>query len=355
MSSFDDIMRMVTGTNWQFMHPWFLLGLLAVPVLAWMRGSRGGAPAVEFSSTEILQTLGKSAESKPGNFLTALFYVGLAALIVGLARPQGGKSTTQIQASGIDIMILIDVSGSMLTEDYELDGHRANRQEAIRTVTKKFIEQRPNDRIGIIAFASRPYLVSPMTLDHDWLFQNLDRVKIGQVEDGTAIGSAIASGINRLKDRGSKSKVLILLTDGDNNAGKVSPPTAAQAAKALGVKLYAIGAGTNGEAPVPLFDQRTGQPMVDQNGQTVLQMQPVEFDETGLKNVAAIAGGHYYRAADTDSLRNIFADIDKLEKTTVEYKKTLQFHDLYPWFLMAGFAMIGTEMLLGQTVWRRLP
>jgi len=350
-----DLVRMFTGVNVQFAHPWFLLALLAVPVLAWMRGDRGGAPAVEFSSTKLLQTLGRTAESKSGNFLAGLYFIGLASLIVALARPQGGRTTTERQASGIDIMVLIDVSGSMLTEDYEMDGQRTNRQEAIRTVTKKFIEKRPNDRIGIIAFASRPYLVSPLTLDHDWLFQNLDRVRIGQVEDGTAIGSAIASGVNRLRDRASKSKVLILLTDGDSNCGKISPPTAAEAAKALGVKLYAIGAGTNGTAPVPVFDQRTGQPQMDENGHVVLQMEHVEFNESGLKQVAQIAGGHYYRAADTDSLENIFADIDKLEKSTVQYKHTEEFHDLFPWFLSTGFALVALEMVLSQTAWRKLP
>ena len=351
----SEVLRIFTGVGWHFAHPWFLLGLLAVPILAWLHGGRGGAPAVEFSSTELLRSLGRVAESKSGNFLTAFYFVGLASLIVGLARPQGGRATTQRQASGIDIMILIDVSGSMLTEDYVLDGQRTNRQEAIRTVTKKFIEARPDDRIGIIAFASRPYLVSPLTLDHDWLFQNLDRVKIGQVEDGTAIGSAIASGVNRLRDRASKSKVLILLTDGDNNCGKVSPPTAAEAAKALGVKLYAIGAGTNGTAPSPVFDSRTGRPELDENGHTVLQMEPVQFNETGLKQVAEIAGGHYYRAADTTSLRNIFADIDKLEKSTVQYKRTLEYHDMYPWFLIVGFGLVGMEMMLSQTIWRKLP
>ena len=351
----SELTRMFTGLNIQFAHPWFLLGLLAVPLLAWLRGDRGGAPAVEFSSTALLRSLGRVAESSAGNFLTGLYFLGLAALIVALARPQGGKTTIQVQASGIDIMVLIDVSGSMLTEDYEMDGQRTNRQEAIKAVTKKFIEERPNDRIGIIAFASRPYLVSPLTLDHDWLFQNLDRVRIGQVEDGTAIGSAIASGVNRLRDRASKSKVLILLTDGDNNCGKISPPTAAEAAKALGVKLYAIGAGTNGTAPVPLFDQRTGQPAVDESGHVVLQMQHVEFNETGLKSVAQIAGGHYYRAADTESLKNIFAEIDKLEKSTVQYKKYQEYSDLFPWFLMAGFALTGLEMALSQTLWRKLP
>ena len=335
--------------------PWFLLTLLAVPLLAWLRGARGGVPAVEFSSTDRLRALGREAESQAGSFLTSCTFLGLAALSVALARPQSGKTLTQVQASGIDIMILVDVSGSMLTQDYTIGGHRASRQETIKDVTKKFIEGRPNDRIGLIAFAGRPYLVSPLTLDHDWLFQNLDRVRIGLVEDGTAIGSAIASGLNRLKDRDSKSKVLILLTDGDNNAGKILPDTAAEAAKALGVHFYAIGAGTNGVAPVPVFDERTGQPMVDENGQPVLRMERVEFNETGLKKVAEIADGKYYRAADTESLENIYADIDKLEKSTVQYKKYQQYHDLYPWFLAAGFALLGLELLLAQTVWRSLP
>jgi Ca-activated chloride channel family protein len=346
---------MFTGVTLQFAHPWILLGLLAVPLLAWLRGDRGGAPAVEFSSTALLRALGRVAESSAGNFLTGLYFLGLASLIVALARPEGGKTTQQVNASGIDIMMLIDVSGSMLTEDYIMDGQRTNRQEAIKAATKKFIEGRPNDRIGLIAFASRPYLVSPLTLDHDWLFQNLDRVHIGQVEDGTAIGSAIADGISRLRDRTSKSKVLILLTDGDSNCGKISPPTAAQAAKALGIKLYAIGAGTNGMAPVPVYDGRTEKPRLDENGQPIYQMEHVEFNEEGLKEVARIADGHFYRAADTESMSSIFEEIDKLEKSSVQYTKSLEYSDLFPWFLATGLALVALEMTLSQTVWRTLP
>ena len=144
----SDLLRMFTGVNIQFAHPWYLLGLLAVPLLAWMRGDRGGAPAVEFSSTALLRSLGRVAESKAGNFMTGLYFLGLASLIIAVARPQGGKTTTQMQASGIDIMILLDVSGSMLTEDYTMDGQRTNRLAAVTSVTKKFIEGRPNDRIG---------------------------------------------------------------------------------------------------------------------------------------------------------------------------------------------------------------
>ena len=351
----SDVLRMLTGVNMEFVHPWLLLGLLVVPLLAWMRGERGGAPAVEFSSTALLRSLGRVAESKAGNFMTGLYFLGLASLIIGLARPQGGKTTTQVQASGIDIMILLDVSGSMLTEDYFMDGQRTNRLAAVTSVTEKFIEGRLNDRIGIIAFASRPYLVSPLTLDHDWLLQNLDRVHIGQVEDGTAIGSAIAAGLNRLKDPASKSKVLILLTDGVNNCGKVTPETAAEASKALGIRLYAIGAGTNGIAPVPVFNENTETPRLDPDGKPMYMDEPVQFNETQLKKVAQIAGGHCYRAADTKSMEDIFSEIDKLEKSTVRYKKTQEYTDLYPWFLTAGLALVSLEMVLAQTVWRRLP
>jgi Ca-activated chloride channel family protein len=351
----SDILRIFTGFNTQFAHPWFLLALLVVPVLAWLRGERGGAPAVEFSSTDLLRTLGRTAESKAGNFLTGLYFLGLASLIVALARPQGGRTTTQAQASGIDIMMLLDVSGSMLTEDYFLDGQRTNRLAAVTSVTKKFIEARPNDRLGLIAFASRPYLVSPLTLDHDWLLQNVDRVHIGQVEDGTAIGSAIASGLNRLNDPTSKSKVLILLTDGVNNCGKVAPETAAQAAKALGVRLYAIGAGTNGTAPVPIYEPNTETPRLDPYGKPMYVEVHVEFDEAQLKRVAQVAGGHFYRAVDLESMQAIFSEIDKLEKSTVHYKKTQEFTDFYPWFLTAGLALVSLEMVLGQTLWRRIP
>jgi Ca-activated chloride channel family protein len=351
----SEVLRMFTGVNIQFAYPWVLLGLLVIPVLAWLSGAWGGRPAVEFSSTELLRSLGRVAESKAGNFLSGLFFLGLASLIVALARPEGGKSTTQVQASGIDIMILLDVSGSMLTEDYTMDGQQTNRLAAVTSVTKKFIEGRPNDRIGLMAFASRPYLVSPLTLDHDWLEQNVDRVHIGQVEDGTAIGSAIAAGLNRLKDPSSKSKVLILLTDGVNNCGKVTPETAAEASKALGVRLYAIGAGTNGIAPVPVFEENTETPRLDPSGKPMYIDVPVQFDETQLKRVAQIADGHFYRASDTKSMENIFSEIDKLEKTTVRYKKTEEYSDLFPVFLKVGLALITLEMVLGQTVLRRLP
>lgn len=329
-----------------FAHPALLLLLLLIPVLAYIKGARGGAASVLFSSTEPLRALGRIAGSKAGNFLSALFFLALALLIIALARPQQGKTISHVEASGIDIMLLLDVSKSMLAEDFTIGGQRANRLDAIKQVTQKFIENRPNDRIGIVAFAGRPYLVSPLTLDHDWLLQNLERVRIGLVEDGTAIGSAIASGANRLKGKESKSKVLILLTDGDNNAGKVSPDTAAKAVKTLGMKLYAIGAGTRGTAPFPFTDQFN---------RTVYRDVRVEFNDEALKRLAQIAEGKAYRATDTRSLEQIYADIDTLEKSTVELQQFKQYRDLFPWFLGAGAVLLALESILSQTVWRKLP
>ena len=329
-----------------FVNPWLLCFLLAIPLLAWLKGLQGKAPAILFSAIAPLRSLGNSVESKSGNFSSGLIYLALSLLIIALARPQLGKSLSHVEASGIDIVIAIDVSGSMVIEDYNIGGHRASRIDTIKEVTRKFIEGRPNDRIGIIAFGGRPYLVSPLTLDHDWLLQNLERVRIGMVEDSTAIGSAIASASSRLKSKDAKSKVIILLTDGDNNAGKVMPDTAAEAAKALGIKFYAIGAGTNGEAPCP---------MTDQFGRTHYEMIRVHFNEEGLKKVAAIAGGQFYRAADTQSLVSIFGQIDKMEKSTIELTQYKQYQDVFQWFLEAGGALLALQLVLSQTIWRKLP
>jgi Ca-activated chloride channel family protein len=213
-------------------------------------------------------------------------------------------------------------------------------------VTEKFIKGRPNDRIGIVCFAGRPYLVSPLTLDHDWLLQNLERIRIGLVEDGTAIGSAIASASNRLKDREAKSKIVVLLTDGDNNAGKVTPHTAAEAAAALGIKLYTIGAGTRGYAPIPVQDAF---------GRTVYRNIKVEVNEPMLQDIARIGGGQYFRATDAESLERIYEQIDKLEKSTVELSQYKQYRELFPWFVGAGLGIIALGAVLGETAWRRLP
>ncbi len=342
------------GTEFTFAQPWLLLLLLALPVIAYLRGQRGPAAALVFSSTAILQGLGKSSRARAGKILRALLFLSLAAFIVALARPRLGKSLTQVEASGIDIMLVLDVSGSMLIKDFTVGGDQATRVEAAKEVTRKFIEGRPNDRIGIIAFAGRPYVVSPMTLDHDWLLQNLERVEVGLVEDGTAIGSAAAAAANRLNDKGSKSRAIVLLTDGENNAGKVPPITAAEAIKALKINLYAIGAGINGIAPAPVPDRRGGF-LTDLSGNRLYQNQPVHFNEAGLKEMARVAEGKFFRATNTRSLEQIFEDIDQLEKSTVSVKKFQEYRELFRSCILAGCGLLVAQILLSQTLWRKLP
>jgi Ca-activated chloride channel family protein len=329
-----------------FAHPWVLLLLLTLPLLAWLKGKFGGTAGVTFSNTSMLAKIGHRRRSRAGAFLALLTYLALALFIVALARPQLGRVTTRVQATGVDIMLALDVSRSMLAEDFTIGNRRANRIDAVKLVTEQFIRERPNDRIGLVAFAGRPYLVSPLTLDHDWLIRNLERLRIGLVEDGTAIGSAIASAANRLKDKEAKTKLIVLLTDGDNNAGKVQPLTAAEAAKALGIRIYTIGAGTEGEAPFPLTNQF---------GRTVYRNVLVKFDEKTLQEIAAMTSGEYFRATDTNSLRTIFGEIDKLEKSKIEVEKTAQYRDIFMWFLIPALGFLALEILLSQTIWRRLP
>jgi Ca-activated chloride channel family protein len=346
---------LTAGSGLTFAQPWFLLLLLGIPLLAWFRGKSGPAAALTFSSTTALRALGRRSAARAGKFLRALLLVSVAFFAIAMSRPQLGKSLTQVEASGIDIILALDVSGSMLTKDFTIGGEQATRIDAIREVTRKFIEARPNDRIGIIAFAGRPYVVSPMTLDHDWLLKNLERVKIGLVEDGTAIGSGMAAAANRLNDKRSKSHVIVLLTDGENNTGKIPPNTAAEAIKALKIHFYAIGAGINGIAPTPVFNPQNGKPVTDMFGNIMYQNQRVHFNEAGLKEVAKIADGQFYRATDIKSLEQIFSDIDKLEKTTVSVKKYQQYRDLFPVCIATGLGLLIAQLLLSQTIWKKLP
>ena len=330
----------------RFLYPTFLWLLALLPFIAILRGRRGEVAAVKYSGADIARQVARETRSRAGRWQLPLTLLTLALLIVGLARPQFGRSTATVQASGVDMILAMDCSGSMEALDFKVDGQPMSRLDIVKSVVSKFIDARPNDRIGLIGFAGAPYLVSPLTLDHDWLQQNLERVKIGSVEDGTAIGSALATSVNRLRDQPGKSKIVVLLTDGQNNAGKIIPETAAQAAKAMGVKVYTIAAGVRGEAPIPVTDAF---------GNKQLAMAKVDVDEETLKKIATETGGKFFRATDTESLKNIYAEIDRLEKTTHQLKKFEHHTELFAWAVVPALAVLGIGVGLGHTRFRRLP
>jgi Ca-activated chloride channel family protein len=330
-----------------FAHPWFLLLLLLLPVAAWWRGRQGKPAAFLYSSVQLVSGVANISHSSAGRVLAALRWLMLALFIIGLARPQFVESETAVKASGIDIVVAIDLSGSMEAEDFELNRQRVNRLTIAKDVLKKFVEKRPGDRIGLVAFAGKAYVAAPLTLDHDFLQMNIERLELHTIEDGTAIGSGMSAAINRLRELKSKSKIVILMTDGVNNAGKVPPLTAAEAAQALGIKVYTIGVGTHGLAPVPRG--------VDFFGRKVYGQAEVDIDEKTLTAVAQKTGGEYFRADNTDTLRKIYERIDTLEKSEVETKKYVHIKELFHWVVAPGLGLLLIEVLLGNTVWRKLP
>jgi Ca-activated chloride channel family protein len=275
-----------------------------------------------------------------------LALIPAALMIVGLARPQRLHERTEVTANGIDIVLGLDVSGSMQALDFEVNKKRVNRIQVVKRVVAKFIEERPDDRIGLVAFAGSPYLVSPITLDHGWLEQNLERVNVAATDDGTAIGTAIAASVNHLRATGGKSRVVILLTDGVNNSGKIPPLAAAEAARALGVKIYTIGVGVRGKAPIPVRDQA---------GHVQIVMADVDVDERTLAAIAELTGGKFYRATDTDSLQKIYEEIGRFEKTAQSVQKFSSVEELYRWALLPALALLGLGFLVQHTLWRRLP
>jgi len=327
----------------RFLHPEFLWLLTLLPLLAFFYGRRGVGPSLVFSSTSIAASVAAAGKVRPGRLSFFLRLGVLCLLILALARPQQGNSTTEIEASGIDILLAVDVSGSMEAMDFTLGGQPANRLEVVKKVVDEFIKQRPNDRIGLLAFGGRPYLVSPLTLDHNWLRKRLESLKIGMVEDGTAIGSAIGSGTNRLRDRKSKSRLLILLTDGMNNAGRIPPLIAAEAAETLKIKVYTIGAGTRGEAPIPVTNRF---------GQRQLVRARVDIDEKTLTEVAEITGARYFRATDTASLDKIYEEINSMETTTRTIKNFEHYRELFPFFVLGALILLGFALYNSR---RKLP
>ena len=321
-----------------FAHPYLLLLLLLLPLAAWLKGRRGLPPAFLYSSVRLVAGLTGVRRSRAGAWLAALRWLVLALFIVALAQPRLTKSTTEVKASGIDIVVALDLSGSMNTPDYEVNRQRISRFNLAKSVLEKFVEQRPDDRIGLVVFAARAYLASPLTLDHDFLLDNIDRLEIGTINsDATAIGDGLVTALNQLRDLKAKSKIIVLMTDGGNNSGQIDPDTAAAAAAALGVKVFTVGLG-NRE-----LVQAMGLP-------------PGYLpDDDALQKIAQTTGGTFYRAENSEKLRQIYAEINRMEKTEAVVNKFTEYQELFPWFISSGLALLLLEITLGQTVLRKLP
>jgi Ca-activated chloride channel family protein len=330
--------------NFQILHPLWLLLLLFVPLLAMLRGARGRRAAIKFPTTSLLRDLGSPARNGLGGFIFGLVLISLTFGIAALSRPQKVLSFEEEKAEGIAIMLTFDVSLSMLIEDMYIGGQPVNRLTAAKRVVADFIKGRKSDRIGIVAFAGETYLPCPLTLDRDWLINNLDRVQTQRVGDGTAIGSGIASAANRLRREKSPSKVIVLLTDGANNSGRLSPEDAAKLAATLGIKIYAIAFGTPGVHSIP--DPRRG---------TFTPVGQQLFDEKTLEKVAQIGNGQFYMAQSLDTLQEVFDTINQLEKTKIERRKITETDELFPWPLAVSAIALFLALLLSLTVLHSAP
>lgn len=329
-----------------FNNPSVLLLLFFIPLYLYFKLHTQKEAAMKFSNVEQAKKIRPSLTIKLRHIPLWIRSLVFVFIITALARPQKGIEHTKMPTEGIDIILALDVSTSMYAEDFTLNGKSINRLAVIKPIVKEFIKDRTSDQIGMIVFAGRPYTQCPLTLDYGILSQFLDKVEIGMVEDGTAIGSAIATCINRLKGLPGKSKIVILLTDGRNNMGKIDPLTAAEMAKTMGVKIYTIGAGAKGLAPYPVMDPF---------GNKTYTRISVDIDEDTLKQIAQITSGMYFRATDTEGLREIYKQIDQMEKTKIEVKIYMEYKELFPYFLIPGLFLLILEIIISNTWLRKIP
>jgi Ca-activated chloride channel homolog len=346
----------MTG-EFEFQFPWVLALLGLLPVYALLRGKTGKLSALTFSSAEIARAAGAKGRSAAGRLLFFLRLLTVALGIVALAGPRLANHHIETETPGIDIMLVLDLSWSMEAIDMGKPAERLTRFACASGVLKDFIAKRPSDRIGLIAFSGQPYLASPLTLNHDWLVENLSRLHIGLISDlGTAIGDAMVVAAKRLKAvPNSKSRVMILLTDGDNNLGKIDPLPAAQLAAALGVKIYTIGIGIEAPCHLPAFDPATGNFRLDANGNIIptLLLQPANY--TVLGKMAGVSGGHFFRATNQRELQNIYNRIDRLEKSEVKQRHFTTYEPLFHWPLLAALGLLALELVLADTRYLRVP
>jgi Ca-activated chloride channel family protein len=321
-----------------------LVGVVLVSAIIYVKLKRGRAQSVsiKYSDLKIIRRSARTGRQKFRFLLTVFRVLAILTLIVAFARPQAGVENKEVSTEGIDIMLALDVSGSMKAEDFKPQ----NRLYVAKEEIKKFVQKRQSDRIGLVVFSQSSFTQCPLTLDYGVLLNFLDQVRFGMIKDGTAIGMALANCVNRLRESSSKSKVIILLTDGVNNAGEIDPLTAASLARTMGVKIYTIGVGKPGNAMYPVDDPIFGKRYV---------YLPNEIDEEGLREIAEKTGGKYFRARSEKELEQIYDEIDKLEKTEIKVSQYVQYRELFPFFVYFGLGFIVIEVVLGQTLFRKVP
>lgn len=329
-------------SSFEFASPYFLYGLIIIPLLiVWyiFRGRHQSA-YIRFADTSFFSRLPRSWRAYCRHMLFVLELSAMTLLFIALARPQSSSTNQKVNVEGIDIVMTIDISSSMLAQDLKPD-----RLEAAKEVGADFIKGRPDDRIGLVVFASETFTQVPLTTDHGMVLNMLKDMRCGMLEDGTAIGDGLASSVSRLKDSEAISKVVILMTDGDNNAGSVDPSTAAEMAKLFGVRVYTIGVGTRGKAPYPVHDQY---------GRTYFQQMEVNINEPLLQQIADETGGKYFRATSNEKLEQIYAEIDQLERSKIEVNEFKRVHEEFLPFVLWATALLLLAFALRHTVFKTL-
>jgi len=327
-------------SNLHFASPWWFLGLLILPIMIWWQyiAKKSVEPAVIISDLSGLEGV-SSWKEKLYPYLPILKFIAIGLLIIAMARPQLSLTEEKVKAEGIDIMLVMDLSSSMLSKDFDPD-----RLEVSKMVAKEFVEKRVHDRIGLVVFSGEAFTQCPLTTDHNIVTDFLSGLQVGMLQDGTAIGMGLATAVNRLKDSEAKSKIIILLTDGVNNAGYINPNTAAEIAKEYNVKVYTVAVGTMGQALSPV-NRRS-------DGEYMFAMANVEIDTELLKQISELTDGKYFRAIDRESLENIYAEIDRLEKTEIEVNVYKRYKDEYRKFLYPALFLLVATWLLSFTIFR---
>jgi len=320
----------------------FLLLMFLIPLFYFSLRKRKRERSIAYSSLDAIQAAGLEASPWKRYAKLALRTLVLILIVFGMARPQTGRSENTVKSEGVDIMLLLDTSSSMQAQDFK----PRNRLHVAKRVIADFVAMRNADRIGLVVFAAQAITQCPLTLDHAILTKLVDQVDFGMLEDGTAVGVALATACNRLKDSEAKSRIVVLLTDGRNNMGLISPITAAEVAKSLDIKVYTIGVGTRGPVPVPVDDPLFGRRLVPME---------MKLDEETLQQIANLTEGEYFRATDTEELMKIYERIDELEKTIIETQSFVSYTDKFSLFIAPALALLLIQLLLGELWLREIP